>query len=263
MTDPNLPNDVENVADFVDLACRIAHEFGHAPWWRGQADKTWRLLPGAFRADRGHTAERNMTSRFMAGARTRRQDLLAMADRSDWLYIMQHHRLPTRLLDWTQSALTALFFAVWEQPNVDGRVWILDPLRMNFDSIGRGVLAAPTNSSVLPLIDGAFTNEDSVKNRVVAITPVEIDVRMTLQHSAFTIHTPAADLIDFAVGKPWLSYLTVPGALKSAIRGQLGLLGVRRSTLFPDLDSLAQDIAEMTFLPPATPPSPPTPEGAA
>jgi hypothetical protein len=50
----------------------------------------------------------------------------------DWLCLMQHHGAPSRLLDWTENILYALYFAVHDRSvDCDGVVWVLNAGRLN------------------------------------------------------------------------------------------------------------------------------------
>ena len=54
------------------------------------------------------------------------------SDIFEWLCLMQHYGAPSRVLDWTENIVTALYFAVADTTaDCDGAVWLLNAGRLN------------------------------------------------------------------------------------------------------------------------------------
>ena len=87
------------------------------PFFRGQADSNWSLLPSLGRGKRGRRPSDVLENRLFHRFRSLGGQLLTDAE-PNWslLFLMRQHGLPTRLLDWTENFAVAL---VWRQPNVD------------------------------------------------------------------------------------------------------------------------------------------------
>jgi hypothetical protein len=70
-------------------------------------------------------------------------DLPPRIDRLAWWELMQHHRVPTGLLDWTRSPFIALWFAFWQHGEADGdaALWVFDT-RTSWLSHGRALSGA-------------------------------------------------------------------------------------------------------------------------
>jgi len=126
------PNELSSTA-VVDLtAIQTAIEElqplfgGELALWRGHGDFGWKLQPHAFRptavVTRSHDEARFLLD-FQAKAHSRYPRCPRNEDRIDWLMLARHYGLPTRLLDWSWSPLTALYFAL--DGESDGCLWAL------------------------------------------------------------------------------------------------------------------------------------------
>ena len=82
------------------------------PWFRGHERADWQLIPSILR-NSNQQHEFQLTKRFRLLAPGFGADI--PTDRLDqWLFLMQHNLAPTRLLDWSESLNTALFFACFD-----------------------------------------------------------------------------------------------------------------------------------------------------
>ncbi len=134
------------------------------------------------------------------------------------LFMAQHHGLPTRLLDWSESMLVAAFFAV------DGGNEDLEAAIYSWTQE-----AYAKTTAEWPLVD----NES-----VTLIAPPHISPRIAAQHSIFTQHNNPAAAWD----TDGLVKYMIPRGLRLSLKVALYSVGFSRASLFPGLDGLAESL---------------------
>ena len=155
---------------------------------------------------------------------------------------MQHYRVPTRLLDWTESPLVALYFAVERCSPNDGALWMLNPLELN-----RVSRISPDYDRYVPSFD-----DDTVSNYLPSVLRAEYTTRrdpiavigprntsrMQAQLGVFTIIHRDATPVECVGDKNHIRKFRIPANAKCEIRKELHLLAVTQFQLFPDLQGL-------------------------
>lgn len=222
---------------------------GDEVWWRGHSVSTWKLTPSIYRGNCDHNYEINIVLRFAVKAPARYPNCPTTP--RDWLFLMQHYRLPTRVLDWTMSPLVALFFAVSETKydSESAAMWALGPSGLNQHQIRQNSICVGSHPKTEPIIRAAFQDEHPPEaERIVATYPEQRDPRMMVQQSAFTIHgvgTPIEELTD---NDRFLLRIEIPSDQKRSLRIILdGILAIHESDLFPDLEHLAKELGSLKF----------------
>jgi hypothetical protein len=172
-----------------------------------------------------------------------------------WLFLAQHYGVKTRLLDWTEGALIALFFAV-NRGNPNPRVYMLNAHNLN--NLAYNINLPPPNfplswteanrQNIALAWAAPEKRNDMGLELPVAFPATYQDHRMIAQRSCFTVHgkcllsldillsNKTSDISDYLV-----TYRISPRA-SSKITKQLFYLGISAASIFPDLDNLSKDL---------------------
>ncbi len=208
-------------------------------WYRGHGVESWGLMPSIAReANASLSLERMLRLEF-----ENQTTFLDPASHPLGIgkcnFLMQHHGLPTRLMDWSTSPLVALYFAVYqpEHDKKDACLWMLDPSQLN-----------NFHREKFPLeCDGDNENLfEEVSHKVLAIHAPYTDLRMKMQRSEFTLHTHYGAVDADIKSSVFLKEkIIISHRIKASLRNKLQSLGIDRSTLFPDLDNIAQSVRDI------------------
>lgn len=238
-------------------------------WYRGLGNVAHDLLPGVLRQEfldqasdreihvKGDVArlqfglglERKINRQF------RRECVPffpSKLDLEDTYFISQHHGLPTRLLDWTTSHLTALFFAVCRgSDGKDGCVHILSPLslvRIDNPYGFRPDFIEHDQELMKNVIANLYDKEAPMPKDplILPVLPEYRSERLRRQNSRFTLHMHSDKIMrieDLDYVKHVL--VRIPNEYKCKILVDLHRGGIHWGTLFPDLDHTAMAVRTM------------------
>lgn len=192
-------------------------KFPFGLWFRGHARPDCEPEPRVFRrfrpgspVEKGRWDETNVFEHLKLRVPNYQQTYQTAFD---WLCLMQHYSVPTRLLDWSESILPALYFAVKEDPSEEGELIVLNARRLNASVKGRPTISAIGDHGVVVRSEMAMTRsakklaryasvrqalaEAGVARRSgwlqrfrapIAVFPSRLNDRMVFQASVFTLH---------------------------------------------------------------------------
>jgi len=245
--------EIEDLKDFVKVVNDINKDF-KTTWFRGHENSSYTLTPSIFREPFSCSLERDFLLHFQSKSIPYLSKSFTAKNDFEWFFLMQHFGMPTRLLDWTSSAITALAFSIFfrDDANDNGKhfnkdidIWCLAPLKLNG-------LANINETDKIPNITAddqikmIYETGSKVPNYPVAIFGPLNNERIVAQKGVFTLYPFSENvpkLEDDVKADIFLKKITVKGQDRiNTIKNELSVIGMSETSLFPDLNHLSLEL---------------------
>jgi hypothetical protein len=171
--------------------------------------------------------------------------------RLEWSVVMQHYRAPTRLLDWTESAYAALYFAASQCPEEDGEVWTAPAAAVN-RSFGSGADVTGEDERIENFFGSAADGQ--LHPELIFVRPPRWSDRMAAQGAWVSVASDLlakhSDVLDrLALERDLLphagfSRIVIRRQAKHELLKKLRSLNISSRTLFPGIDGLGHSMRE-------------------
>lgn len=235
---------VNSISELLVALASIATSQSGSVWYRGHSNADWKLVPGYGRLT-GHVSETTLMNRF-------KQSAAMLLERSptasfDWLFLMQHYGVPTRLLDWSESPIVALYFAISDvkHDGTDAALWVLKPSALN----RHANIVDKNEPDYIPSFDDeemqSYSTESVRTNTRIALLPVATiatrnNPRIQAQMGVFTIHHNDMTAIEDVGDGAHVDKIVIPAASKTHMVEEIKLLGISKFQMFPELVSVGE-----------------------
>lgn len=226
---------IESLSDFFAVFHSLLDP-GKAFWFRGHSKLSYKLSPSALRYSSVEARDKAL------GLVTEMKRFLEMKlprppapdDDLGWMQVAQHYGLPTRLLDWTQNAAVALFFACCANQQDDGLVAVINPIELNQEVDARlpRVFTFQKDSGLIKpylKLDGSGSPRG---RRTIAINPTWNTERIAMQQGAFTLHGKRFEIDSSQASS--LIYVPILKDYKVALLSELERVGIGEMFIFPE-----------------------------
>jgi len=253
---------VSTLSEFADVANGFAVSPKQTAWFRGVGSASHTLTPSVYRHPSITDVKALVELEFDLYNRFRQRSIPFQTRplNTEWehLFFMQHYGVPTRLLDWSENSMVALYFAIASAEErrdpvthaftSDAAVWFLNPQVWNEHALGAG-----WKDRVLDVHDSLMTayrptsDLKSLQTKPVAMSGLHNSSRIVAQRGAFVIFGSDSRPMETIYGDPafpddTLVRVLIPQGAIATVQDQLFKLGYSDSMVYPDLVGLTKEL---------------------
>lgn len=227
---------------------------GEEIYFRGQRSKEI-LVPSLLRNDLGEYTENNLycDCKIMGGVELGRLE-------SSWEYLamFQHYGIPTRLLDWSSTLTSALYFSLSKCMDCKRKgckkllqsckgnpcIWVLDPAKMHDKFYPKENMKA-YSIGIDPIDEYSDCFVTDTKKWNYQVGPIFLEVpwnnpRIKRQKGYFTFHPNKTPLEDQLKERNGLIKIEIPAKTRDIILKEFETLGINEHDIYTDLISLSK-----------------------